>query len=260
MKRAVPLRLFLLLGLAVPGVPRNARAENLTFDLYAMGFPVAQSSMSFEVTPAAYRMGLHYHTTGLLKVVAGDRLDQSSSGTFQHDQPVPLEFKSYIRLHSRDRIVTLMYRNGDPTTTAIDPPDEAEREIVPPARREHTLDPLSAMLDMLRIAARSGSCDIRHETYDGRRLEIFTARTAGEEDLAPSGRSIYSGRGLRCDYTSQPIAGLRFGEEHDEDGRARNGTIWLAQVAPGGPRVPVRGLVDVRFLGSAQMYLTAVAP
>jgi hypothetical protein len=258
MTRAAPF--LLLLGLAIPLAARDARAEQLAFQLYAMGFPVAESSMVFNLAPASYHMELRYHTTGLGKLVSGDRLDQSSNGMFEHDEAVPTEFRSFVRLHAQDRIVTLEYRNGDPTIATINPPNEAEREIVPPVRRDHTIDPLSAMIDMLHVAARTGRCDLSHNTYDGRRLEVFEARTAGEEDIPASSRSIFSGRALRCDYTSQPIAGLKLGDGRDEDARVRKGTVWLAPLAPGGPRLPVQGVVDVRFLGTATSYLTAVTP
>ena len=260
MKVAVLIPLCLLLYLAVPIAPRAAQAAQLSFELYALGIPVAESSMTFDLAPSTYRMGLRYQAIGVARLFDSDRLDQSTDGTFEHDQPVPLEFKSFIRLHSQERIVTLEYRNGNPTIAAIDPPNETEREIVPAPRREHTLDPLSAMVDMLHVAARTGRCDLSQPTYDGRRLELFTATTKGEEDIPPSGRSIFAGRGLRCDYTSQPVAGLRLGDGHDDDARVRKGTIWLAPLVPGGPRLPVQGVVDVRFLGTATMYLTAAVP
>lgn len=260
MMPAVLFPLFLMLCVAVPVAPRHADAAQLTFELYAVGMPVAESTMTFDLAPASYGMQLRYHTTGLARVFTSDSLDQSSNGTFQRDEPVPLTFRSFVRLHSQDRIVSLAYHDGNPAVTAVSPPNEAEREIVPMARREHTLDPLSAMVEMLHAAAKTGRCDLSRQTYDGRRLELFEARTVGEEEVPPTSRSIFSGRGLRCDYSSRPIAGIRLGEGHDDDARARKGTIWLASVVSGEPRLPVRGLVDVRFLGAATMYLTAVAP
>ena len=250
----------ILLFLIVSIAPRDAAATQLTFNLYALGFPVAESSMIVDLAPSGYHMGLRYHTIGLARVFDGDKLDQSSNGTFEHEQLVPLEFRSFVRLHSQDRVVVLDYRNGNPIVASISPANDAERETVPMARREHTFDPLSAMMDMLHLAAQTGHCDLSHYTYDGRRLELFEARTVGEEDVAPTSRSIFSGRGLRCDYSSQTVAGFRLGDGRDEDARPRKGTVWLAQVVPGGPRLPVRGLVDVRFLGAATMYLTAVTP
>jgi Protein of unknown function (DUF3108) len=260
MKLAVLSPLFLLACLTRPVGARDAEAVQLSFELYVMGLPVAESHMTFDLAPSTYAMALRYRTTGLARIVSSGTLDQSSSGTFEHDQPVPQEFRSYIRLHDKDRRVTLTYRNGNPIVAAIEPVNETEREIVPPALREHTLDPLSAMVDMLHVAGLTGRCDLSHTTYDGRRLEMFEARTVDEEDIPPSGRSIFSGRALRCEYTSRPMAGLRLGEAHDEDARIRKGTIWLAQAIPGGPRLPVQGLIDIRFLGATTMYLTSVAP
>jgi hypothetical protein len=259
MNRAVPFRLALVLGLAITA-PRHAKAEQLAFELYGLGFPVAASSMRFDLTPSTYRMELSYQTTGLAKWVAGDSLDQTVSGTFQHDQPIPLQFSSAGRLKGHDRMVTLVYHDGDPTTTAINPPNETEREIVPPERRDHTIDTLSATIEILHLAARTGRCDLRVNTYDGRRLEVFESHTVGEEELPPTNRSTFSGSALRCDYSSRPVAGLRLGDGRDDDARTRAGTIWLAPVTPGGQRLPVHGLVDVRFLGQATMYLTGVTP
>jgi hypothetical protein len=256
---AVPLPLVWLLGLALTAA-RPALAEQLAFELYGLGFPVADSSMSFDLTPTTYRMEFRYQTTGLASWVRGDILDETVGGTFQHDLPVPLQFSSSGRLKGQDRMVTLVYRDGDPTTTAINPPNETEREIVAPARRDHTVDPLSTIIGMVHRAAVTGRCDLTINTYDGRRLEVFEAHTAGEEDLPETGRSMFSGRALRCDYSSRPIAGLKLGDGRDDDARTRAGTIWLAPVTPGGPRLPVRGLVDVRFLGQATMYLTGVTP
>lgn len=259
MKRLARFPLLPLLGLAMVAA-RPVEAEQLAFELYALGFSVADSTMSFDLTPTTYRMELRYQTTGLARWVAGDSLDQTVSGTFQKDLPIPLQFSSAGRLKGHDRMVTLLYRDGDPTTTAISPPNETEREIVPRQQRDHTIDTLSATIDMLHLAQRTGHCDVSVNTYDGRRLEVFEAHTAGEEELPPTNRSTFSGRALRCDYSSRPVAGLKLGDGRDDDARTRAGTIWLAPVTPGGQRLPVRGLVDVRFLGSATMYLTGVTP
>jgi hypothetical protein len=254
------LRLLLLPLLTVAFAARDAGAVELDFTLYGAGVPVAESTMTIDLSPATYGMGLRYHTIGLASVFNADSIDQYTNGTLDRDQPAPVQFRSLVKLHGRDRTVTLGYRDGNPTIAAINPPNEGEREIVPPALREHTFDPLTAIVDILEVASRTGRCDLNHYTYDGRRREMFQARTVGEEDIPPSSRSVFSGRALRCDYSTQPVAGLRIGEGREEDARVRKGTFWLAPVKAGGPRLPVQGLVDVRFLGTATMYLTAIKP
>jgi hypothetical protein len=260
MKSIALSRLLLLTCVAGPIGAGSAQAVQLSFSLYALSVPVAESSMEFALEPAGYSMGLQYRTTGLATIVASGALKQSSKGIWEHDQPFPSEFRSYVRLHGKDRTVNLAYRNANPFITEADPTNESEREIVPPARLEHTFDPLSAMVDMLHVAQQTGKCDISHNTYDGRRLESFVARTVDYEDIPQSSRSIFSGRALRCDYTSTPLAGIRIGDGHEEDARVRTGTIWLAPLTSGGPRLPVQGLIDIRILGSATMYLTKVVP
>jgi len=239
---------------------RRVEAVQLSFTLYAVGLPVANSTMTFNLTPAGYGMGLSYRLTGVASVFNGDHLDEITKGVFEHDQPIPLEFRSDIKLHGQDRTVILSYRDGNPTNSLIMPPNEEERDIVSPSLREHTFDPLTAVVDIVEIASRTGRCDLSHYIYDGRRRELFEAHTMGEENIAPSGRSIFSGQALRCDYFTKPIAGFRTGEGREEDQRIRKGTVWLGQAIPGGPRLPVQGIVDVRFLGSATMYLSEVKP
>jgi hypothetical protein len=86
------------------------------------------------------------------------------------------------------------------------------------------------------------------------------ARTVGEEDVPPSSRSSFSGRALRCDFTDQTLAGFRTGSGRDDDLRLHHGTIWLTQVLPDGPRLPVRVSVETRWMGDATIYLTSASP
>jgi hypothetical protein len=184
---ALRLPTWLLLCLAAPLIGPGPKAAQLNFDLYAIGVPVGESVMTVDLTASSYRMGLRYRTIGLARMVSNDSLDQTSAGAFEKDLPVPLEYKSVGKLRGHDRTVVMSYRNRTPIPTLIDPPNEGERDIVPEAQWQGTIDPLSAMAEMLRTAARTGRCDVSHRTYDGRRLEAFEARTAGEEDIPGRG-------------------------------------------------------------------------
>src|SRR5579862_2808196 len=107
----------------------DAWAVQLSFSLYAVGIPVAESYMKIDLAPSTYDMALRYRTTGLASVVAGGLLDQTSNGTVQRDQLMPLTYHSYVKLHGQDRVVALAFRNGDPLITQINPTNESEREI-----------------------------------------------------------------------------------------------------------------------------------
>ena len=252
----VAVLLYLASPMAVPG----AAATEMDYTLYVLGIPVADAVLGFDLAPASYRASLRYHTTGLASVVAGNRLEMHTRGVFDGERPIPREFTSTGTLRGQDRVVGLAWRDGTPIVTALAPPNDAEREDVPALQRARTIDPLSTLVELLRLTARTGRCEGAIPTYDGRRLELFQAHAAGEEDLPPSGRSSFSGHVLRCDFIDRTLAGFRLGADHDDDSKERRGTVWLAQVVSGLPRLPVRASVDMRWLGKAMIYLTSLAP
>ena len=81
------VRLFVLSCLAALITTRGADAGELNYGLYVLGVPLADVMLSIDLASPAYRIGLHYHTIGLASLVAGDRMDTSTSGVFEGDRP-----------------------------------------------------------------------------------------------------------------------------------------------------------------------------
>jgi Protein of unknown function (DUF3108) len=252
--------LLALLCLACLIAPVGASGAQLNYTLYVLGVPLADAAFTLNLTPAGYGMAMRFYTTGLADLVASDRLDEHVSGRFEKDGLVPMEYVAVSRLRGQDRVVNMIWRDGTPTPTTVIPPNAAEREDVPEAPRVHAIDPLSSIVLLLHQVSRTGRCDASARAFDGRRLEVFQVRTAGEEELAPSGRSNFRGRALRCDYTDRTLAGFRLGSGRDDDARERRGTIWLSGIFESGPRLPVRATIETRLLGDAVLYLTNAAP
>jgi hypothetical protein len=252
--------LTILLCLDVSPAAYQATAAQLGYTLYVVGLPAADAVLSLDLTAPAYRVTMDFHTTGLADLVANDRLEESIGGRFEGDRPVPLEYRFNSRFHGRDRAVGMTWHDGTPVVTAIAPPNSTEREDVPWPLRVRTIDPLSAFALLLHKAAQTGRCDDTARTFDGRVLQQFEIKTMGEEELPPSGRSSFSGRALRCEFTSQTFAGFRLHEGRDDDLRTHRGTIWLSQVLPGTSRLPVRASVETWWFGDAMIYLRSAAP
>ena len=251
---------FLLPVFACLAVPPPAQGTELLYDLYVIGTPVAAAGLTIDLAPSRYRTELHFRTTGLGQVFTGGHLDERVVGQVGHDRLMPQTYDAASVLRGQQRDVRMTWRAGGPTVTEAIPPNEQEREIVPPAMLQHAADPLSTLVDLLLQVSRTGGCDRSARTFDGRRLEIFEARTAGEEIIQPTGRSSYAGRGLRCDFTSRVISGLLTGEARAEDTRIRHGSIWLARVIPDAVWMPVRARFELRFIGDATLYLTSITP
>ena len=159
-------------------------------------------------------------------------------------------------MRGRPLVTQIDYPGGNPRVVQLAPPVEDDRESVPASLQPGTIDSLSAMAELVASVARTGRCDGAQRTFDGRRLSELSARTVGEESLAPTGRSTFSGRALRCDLEGRQIAG--FAKDADPAAaRPLHGSAWFASLAPGTPAVPVRISFETRFFGAATAYLVA---
>jgi hypothetical protein len=253
-------QMFLLLCLGAPLAVHRAAAEQLNYTLHVVGVPVADAGLNIEMTETGYRAAMQFHTTGLANVVDGGQLEEIATGEIKNDRPAPQVYTSSGYLHGQTRVVDMTWHNGTPAVTAITPPNATEREDVPVALRAGTTDQVSLIVLLLRLVDQNGRCEGSARTYDGRDLQSFEVRTVGEEDIPAPNQMHFIGHALRCEFTSQTLAGWRFGAGGEQDRRAHHGTIWLARVTPGGPRWPVRAAVETRWFGDATIMLTSVSP
>ena len=258
MNRAVPLTL--LLCMALWATTHTAIAAELNYRLYVLGIPGGEAAFSLDLDASTYRMTMHFRTTGIADLLVPDRMEEHTAGRFENDMPAPVEYGSNGTRHGQERVVTMVWRDGTPVTTAITPPNSTEREDVPPAMLPRSVDPLDAIVTLIRQVARTGRCEGSSRAYDGRHLELMQATTSGWEEIPPSGRSSFAGRALRCDFLDKTLAGFRLGSDREDDMRDRRGTMWLAQVIPGMPAVPVRAAIETRWFGEATIYLTSATP
>lgn len=253
-------RLTALICLVSSFAARPAVAVELNYTVHILGLSTADATFGFDLTEPSYRVTLEFHTTGIADLFIGDRLREYSVGTLGSDGPMPAKYVSGGRLRGQDRTVDMTWHDGTPVVTALAPPNNTEREDVPPAQLAHVMTPLDAIVLLLHNVNTTGRCEGTSRAYDGRRLQLLTAVTVGEDNLPPTGRSSFSGPALRCTFNDHTLAGWRIGAGRDEDLRDHKGTIWLARLAPGGQMLPVRVSVETRWFGDATIYLTSPPP
>jgi hypothetical protein len=247
------LPLWLAAAQAQPAAPIRA-----TYEIYAMGLPVAELRTTFTIGERDYRIDIAYETTGLIGALFRGRQVSSVQGAWIGDRPVPLRFSGDGFWHGEARRVVIDYQRSTPLIRVLSPPP-ADREPVPPALQVGTMDTLSAMALLIRHVARTGSCEARAETFDGLRLADIAAHTAGRETIPASSRSSYSGPALRCDFDGRLQAGFLRDDDRAEAARPQHGSAWLAPAVPGGPPIPVQLTFETRWSGQATMYLTGAS-
>jgi hypothetical protein len=254
MRRAFAISLGLLL--ASRAASAQVTQVQVTYDTYAAGIEVMQMRAFFGLGPWNYRISLDYHTTGLVGLLYRGHQTNSARGLWQDQHAAPSEFSGEGVWRGQERRTLIDYVNGVPEVKELRPPQASEREPVPPELQLHTMDTLSALAQLIRRVEHDRTCETEVHTYDGRRLLDVVARTAGPEQLEPTGRSIFSGPSLRCDFEGREIAGFLLGEDDPEHRRPLHGSAWLARIQPGGPLLPVRMVFQTRWFGWATMYLT----
>jgi hypothetical protein len=257
MSRQSMLLILLLMPLA--GAPARAADEVVaSYDTYAAGLNVAEVEAGFVIGPWSYQMRLAYHTTGLAGLLFSGHQVSQVDGTWRANAPMPHSYAGEGVWRSRQRTTRIDYQDGRPLVRALAPPNEDERETVPEALRANSIDTLSALVELVRRVADTGRCDSVARTYDGRRAVEIVATTAGEEVLAPTSRSSFSGPALRCDFAGRLLAGFLHTDDRACESKPLHGSAWLARVVPGGAPLPVRMAFETRWFGDATMYLRSI--
>ena len=226
---------------------------------YSHGFVVLKLAGSLSLAPSGYGAHVTFHTAGMAGWVLHSDNDSQVTGTFQGGQAVPKLFEGTGTLRGTKRLTRITYEGGNPVVQALSPPVEHERSAIPVAQTVHTIDTLSAVALLVHAVAQDGTCNGTVTTFDGRRLATQTAQTTGQEMLPQTGRSVFHGQALRCDFDGRQLGGFVNNENEDDLRKPRHGTAWLAAVLPGAPPVPVRVAFENKLLGQVTLYLTAVS-
>jgi hypothetical protein len=235
-------------------------AAHIDYQLYSHGLRIGRVEAGLQMQAARYRIEVAFRTFGLIGFLfRGHQLD-TAEGRIGGALPEPQRFFGEGFWRGTPRRILIDYIDRQPVVRDIAPPNDGEREPVPPSLQTNTMDTLSAMVLLINRVASTGRCDAGVDTFDGRRAVRFNARTTGETELEPTGRSTFQGRALRCDFEGKLLAGYRLEDSASERGKSRHGAAWFAQVVPGAPLLPVRIEFETPLFGDATMYLVSAGP
>jgi Protein of unknown function (DUF3108) len=251
-----------LIGLFLPWVAFAQAPTSLhaAYATYAAGLEVANADATINFGPRTYQMSFAYRTTGLVGWFSRGQQFDTVHGTWQGTKAVPSRYVGQGTWRGTSRVADIAYANGQPEIRQLEPPDQADREPVPGSLRANSIDSLSAVVELMRVAGKTGRCDTTVRTYDGRRVFEIAAHTIGKEILQPTSRSSFAGTALHCGFSGRMVAGFKRDSDRSRDGRPVNGSAWLASVVPEGPAVPVRMNFETRWMGNVTMELTGVRP
>jgi hypothetical protein len=245
-------------------VPVCAHAQDrapiqLNYAVYAAGLKVMAIESTLDLGQKGYRLDLSYHSTGLFGLVVHTEMQSFVQGTWTHLGATPLRFAAWGSMRGNQRRAVIDFIAGQPLVRELEPAHDEDRDPVPVNMRRDTIDTLGAIVALMRQVSSTGRCDGRVNTFDGRRLLELASRTAGTEGLETEDRSSFSGPALRCDVEGRQLAGFQPDDNAAERQKIHHSGVWLAQVLPGEPKLPVRVVFETRYFGHATAYLTAAS-
>jgi hypothetical protein len=257
-------RLLPLLGLclgavlgACPAAPARAEPLLAQYEVRAAGITVMRVEATLDLDGPQYLVRTRIRTTGLVGLFSSGDQVTTAEGRWQGAEPIPAHYRVEGAWRgTRRRVVMDWDTPGIPRLSAIEPPNETEREAVPDALQRGTMDALSALAKLTRAVAETGRCDLQAAVFDGRRRADYSARTSGFAPL-PAG-SAWSGQALRCGFESRVIAGFRDDLDPEEARRPQPATAWMAAVAPGRPPLPVLIEMPSRWFGTIRAALVGL--
>ena len=261
MTRAAALRrlcraaLLTLPVLALPAGPALAAGAELTYGVWSDGMRVMDLTVTMENGGADYRVGLEAELVGPPAWFESYRLRTHAEGRVDEGLPAPLAWRTEQRTDKKKvKWIELAFDGAGLPLMTSDPPFSPNiRPALDEAELAGSRDPLSAIFALLQASEAAGGCAGESKVYDGRRRFDLAMLDRGAATV--EGNPVYRGPAWRCAVELTPVAGYRFdGEDKTE---VSSGTLlYLAEVVPGLPRLPVRieagtgyGGVEIHLLG-----------
>jgi hypothetical protein len=249
----------LLLAAGAPHAPAPAALE-LDYKAYVGGLHVLSFQARVGLGAADYRGQVRLRSDGLLAKLVDFSLEAEAAGLAGSEGLLPRRFNVASQWReSTGRLVEITYAENGAAALRVEPPaEEDDRDEVPAALRRDTLDPISAVLSLVRRLADSGSCKGEVAVFDGRRRYDVSTRDLGRTTLEASDIAPYGGPAIRCGITFRPIAGFwrKARGDRSEDAQV---DVFLAPSTASTPPVPVRVHARNAF-GTLRIHLATVRP
>lgn len=226
---------FVLALLVLPSLPLPAAASGVALEYEVLYGPLQVMALqsTARLDPTGYETSTQVRTVGLAGVLFPWTAGASTVGARGDGGLTPIRHRAHGEYRGSERSVALDY-GADGTVRAViaPPPEVDDREPVPEAERQATIDPLTATLSAVQAGCR-GTLRV----FDGRRRYDLALADQGEGEL-PAATPAYRGRAQHCQARVTPRTGFWHAtEQHDE--RPAQLDVWIAAPRPELMRVPV---------------------
>jgi hypothetical protein len=219
------------------------------YDVYVGGIHLVAAQIWFEEQGNVYHTVVKANTTGFIGRFFPWNTILDAHGIIHGETLAPQEFFTRDDWAHKPKITKLHFNGKGDVAAEFDPPrqDEEKREIVTPEQRLNSLDPVTALLQMLAHVAVEKSCAIPVPVFDGTRRFDIIGRDGGMDEVNGDDYGVYSGKARLCHVDFKMISGAwkdrehaRFWQKSPTEAGREPFHIWLASPAHDLPEIPVR--------------------
>jgi hypothetical protein len=238
--RWAALTLPFLLAASPAALPPGPGAGPLTlrYEVYARGFPVLSLDFHVDESVAAYEVTGTVRAQGILGAVSDFTLQTESRGAIAADKLRPSMHDNASRARRKERRAHLDFRYDGSVVAALTPADDPDHRLPTAGEVVGSVDPLTAILTIGHVVARTGSCRAKVAVYDGRRRYDLVLTDDGVERPEPSDRGK-SANLRRCALDMVKLAG--FTSDRNRPPRTEHGKVWIMPpLRAGMPPLPAR--------------------
>lgn len=168
----------------------NSSGEKITakFVLRIGGLKVGKLSLSATIKNATYDSLVTMKAKGMAGLFVKANVEASSQGRHASNALQPDYYQRIQHKRKGPKFVSVTYKNGVPEKVDFDPPrPTAPTYGVSEENRRNTLDPVTAMLQMITPAENS-PCERSYAVFDGKKRYDFHLEPLepGEETMGPA--------------------------------------------------------------------------
>ncbi len=243
-----------------------------SYEVYVGGIHLISAEATFASEGDHYTSSLHAETYGFWGRNFPWHTSLEAQGKISGDRLMPAQFFTRDVWRESPKETTLRYDANGNVVAEFNPPSHDEnREIVTAEQSRFSLDPITALLQILANVAVHHSCETIVPVFDGKRRFDITGADYGRDEIDADDYGMFKGQARHCAASFTMVAGEWKDREHalfwqktkTERGREPF-QVWLASVDPKLPELPVRlesgsiaGLVIGHMTG--WRYLSAIS-
>lgn len=206
------------------------------------GFTIATANFNTVLKETDFSVTGRFRTAGIAGLLTTISGETTTEGQVANGQLTSSEYRLVYRRGERARVYDVKMRNGNVTSTTIEPPpnrNPATWVAVRDADLRKVVDPLSGLM----LPAGSKSCPGVVQVYDGETRMDIVLTDKGTQNMAIGKRRVDT---LVCGARYVPKAGFKRGRKDIEYLKAANMEIWFAKsdvvdlYAPVYARIPTK--------------------